>query len=50
MKTIAHAGIGQTVKIKELHAARYLDARLELTRERQIAHERTIHPGMGLSR
>jgi hypothetical protein len=50
LETIAQAGIGQTIKISELHAARHLDTRLELARERQIAHEREIHRGMGLSR
>lgn len=46
LETIAQAGIGQTIKVTELHAAHHLDTRIELARERQITREHTIHRGM----
>lgn len=48
LETIAQAGIGQTIKVTELHAARHLDTRMELARERQIAREQTLQRGMSM--
>ena len=48
LETIAQAGVGQTIKVTELHAARHLDTRMALARERQIAREQTLHRGMSM--